>query len=215
MDKISRKDLNKATELLRSIGTDVAKILADKIDNAEIMEALYESAYVESVKMRLDRIVSDETEEEFHKSNSEIFGFYLKDKTKSKLDTIRALVDKANERRDDICDYDDTTLPKTTIGRCENPDDHYENIGTIAALLTPEEFEEFDKIQTEDGWHDACLKFQDKLNPANQELELFLEWGSDESKLSKDSGFYCCKKCADAINENADGGVSCDVEMAE
>ena len=73
----------------------------------------------------------------------------------------------------------------------------------------------FDKINEEEGWNEAWEHFEDRINPDNQKLTLTLNFGQDDTKVLKDDGVYVCEKCLEINAENSEGGISCDLEMAD
>lgn len=212
MDAISRLQLDRMADLLEThVNTDESIHLADVLRKADVIPKLYQAAYIESVNMILKDV---KTSEELKAKIKYHFDYGLELACEGKaLEAIKALADKAHQRQDDICDFDDSILPIHTIGQC-GYEDHYDDIFDRVEL-TEKEQKKFNKLEDKHGFNTACEMMTEKLNPKNQHLTLILEYGSDESKCKNNEGYYVCDSCLEVINDNSDGGISCDVEMAE
>lgn len=193
MEKISQKSINKIIEYLESVvRTEESINLANELKAVEIIPALYVMTYLQAVdKIRRDTQVPDTSSDiskkyKFKKDDYEKFSKAINQQyhlelshlidSPEKFEGAMWLLYQALDRKDKFCDYDDTKLAKTMIGKCQYED------------------------------HDG-------KNPNNQNLELMLGYDEDSSKFTDDGSIYVCKTCADSINENADGNVSCDMEM--
>ena len=207
MDNISRKDLDAICRRLRMYGENEDFKLADILENADIIPKLYQRAYIESLYQRLKNV---RTPYQFQSSVNDTDGYlsHLVWKNET-IDAIQEILGKAHSRQDEICDFDDATLPIHIIGKCMY-ENHYENNEDIE--LTEKEQEIWDRINDEDGYTEAWQYFDEKINPDDQKLTLTLSFNDDETKLSKNDGEYVCDSCLEEISENADGGVSCDME---
>lgn len=128
------------------------------------------------------------------------------------------LVNEALDRQGKICDFRDSVLPYTKIGRCENEEhyeivyDSYQGNVDVTDILTEKELEEFEAIKEKEGEMEAYFKFQDKLNPSNQLLSLLLYSDDDTHKFNDTHGCYACQACADHAAENSECEVSCDMD---
>lgn len=212
MDAINRKQLDRIAELLQNhINTEESIKLADVLKNADIIPKLYQAAYIESINM----IVGDvKTIDELKAKTKYHFDYGLSLTVDGNaLEAVKAIAFKAHERQDDICDFADSPLPENKIGSC-GYEEHYEDIFDRIEL-NDKERKKFDRLNDKHGYYEACVMMGEKLNPSDQHLTLILEFGSDESKCKKDDGYYVCDSCLEVISENSDGGISCDVEMAE
>lgn len=134
-------------------------------------------------------------------------------KDDSPLDLMRRIVYQAMSRKDLVCTYDDSNLPEIQAGKCED-ENHYDWAND---LLTQQENDEFYSIvnSAKGGYAKARAKFEDKLNPPDQELHLMLNYDEDNHKLDPNHGVYVCKKCEMDAAENADGYVECDMDSYE
>ena len=211
MDDISRGQIDRMIELLDEIKTVESVKLAKILKDADIIPKLYQYAYVESMHQILSRYDSFE---KFKESNPYNFSHeeYVLEKEPT-YDAVKAFLEKAHNRQDEICDFADSTLPNNIVGRCQD-DDHYENCEDNVEL-TEEQQEKFEEINENKGWLEAWDNFIDIINPDDQHLTLILDIGHDETKVMKDKGQYVCETCLEVIRENSDGGLSCDLEMVE
>lgn len=198
-------------DLLDGIKSDESTKLAKVLKDADLIPKLYQYAYVESVYKVLSKF---KNYDDF--KNNLKFGFGNEKfilETHTPYDAVNAILSKAHERQNEICDFEDSPLPDSKIGRCQD-ENHYEyceqNVG-----LTEDEQEEFEKISEDKGWSQAWDHFKDKINPDNQKLTLILNSNDDETKVIKDDGFYICETCLDVLRDESDGGISCDLEMAD
>lgn len=209
MKEITRKELDRIAILLSQNDTDESNKLASRLNDADIIPKLYQFAYVESLYKVLSKCKTlDEFVEKFKYSYSNE-QYYLKE---NGYDAIKLILYKAHERQNEICDFEDSTLPDHKTGRCQD-ENHNEN-SDINTILNDEELKTFNEINEEESYDTACEHFEDKFNP-EQELSLILNFGDDESKVIKDDGYYACKDCLDAIADNSEGNIACDLEMAE
>lgn len=215
LEDISRKQLDRACELLQNyVNTDESIQLAETIKKADVIPKLYQYAYVESMYQRLKDVSNLEQLAEKTKYHFDYSLDLVKTLNDVKaLDAVKALLDKAHERQDEICDFNDSPLPQHKTGLCEF-DEHYEDIFDRIEL-TDKEQKQFEKLNDKYGYTDACVKMDEILNPSNQHLTLVLDFGDDETKVSKDHGYYVCDSCLEYFNENSDGSISCDLEMVE
>lgn len=67
----------------------------------------------------------------------------------------------------------------------------------------------FGKCQNEDHY-EIC-----DADSVDEELTLTYSYSEDNHKMDKREPYYHCKKCQDDINENAEGYISCDMELVE
>lgn len=121
---------------------------------------------------------------------------------------VNKLIKDALNREGKICDFRDSVLPETKIGRCES-DNHYENVED-SVELTDEEQEKFDAINEKDGWDSACIAFDDKYNPPNQTLRKTLYSDDDTAKFNDTHAEYICDTCYEDLDGDCE--VSCDME---
>lgn len=215
MENIDRQQISKIIEILKKDATPEDPTqrlqLANALEKADIIPKLYQAAYVESMYLRLKDVKTlEELKEKFKFIDEYCISLTLENKA---YDAIKALLQKAHDRQDEICDFADSTLPNTIKGRCQY-ENHIEN-NEDTVELTEEEQEKFDKIYEEKGHVEAWEHFEDKINPDNQTLQLILSWGQDETKVSKDDGEYVCDGCMEEIRDNSEGGLSCDMESVE
>ena len=214
MEQITRKQLDRMVKLLQTADGAEGRTLAEVLKDADVIPKLYQYAYVESMY----KIISK------YKSTKEFmdavkFGYsdekYWLEKENS-FNAVLQFLRKAHDRQDEICDFQDSLLAETSKGRCGD-EDHYENTDAdVYGLLNEDQQKIFDKIHDEKGWYDAHKHFKDIFNPDDQDLVLILNFsGDDETKVSKDDGYYVCDTCLDVIRDNSDGSMSCDLDMAE
>lgn len=135
------------------------------------------------------------------------------DKDTDPLSLAKSILYTAMERRDLICDIDDSRHPKNKIGSCD-VETHLEDVAPEISL-TKEEKKMFDDINEKDGWYQACMKFINKFNPENQKVSLLLHLDEDNAKLIDDHPMYACERCMEGIMEESEGGVTCDMEDFE
>ena len=189
MENISQKDINEICELLRT--KDSAQ-LAGKLEKANIISALYVLNYLNVIeKLRKDTQIKDKDSKYPNSKKNDFEGF-------------KKLLDK----------YYQLEL-------------HY-------LINTPEKFEgmywllytALDRqhliCDFDDGIHpptkigkcenethsDIC-----DTNPSNQKLHLTYDYSEDNQKMDKRYPTYICDKCQKDINENAEGSISCDMEI--
>jgi hypothetical protein len=210
MEDISRQDITQICNRLRQLGETEDYKLARILEDADVIPKLYQRAYVESLYQRTKAVKTPHQFEQKVEMSGDSYLAYLIWHNDA-LGAIDHILYKAHERQDEICDFADSTLPSSIIGRCQY-DNHNEN---HEPELTEEEQEIWDKISEEEGWDEACKYFEDKINPANQKLTLVLNYNEDETKVSKDDGEYVCESCMEEINDMADGYPTCDLEFAE
>lgn len=134
--------------------------------------------------------------------------------TEKGIEFLKYVLHIAMERKDLICDFNDSKHPLNKIGRCEEPEFHYER-ATEEIELTEKEQIVFDNINDKFGWDEACKHFDDKFNPDDQELTLTLGYDEENAKFIDTESYYVCKKCLNEINENSDGSVCCDMDNFE
>jgi hypothetical protein len=137
----------------------------------------------------------------------------INSKNKDALGLLKTVLYHAMERRDLICDINDSKHAQKKIGSCD-VETHLEDVAPEIEL-SKEEKKEFDMINEKDGWYSACMKFINKFNPENQKVSLLLNLDEDNAKLIDDHPIYACERCMEGIMENADGGVTCDMEDYE
>lgn len=210
MEFITRNQVNRMSELLESVDTDEGRKLSNTLKKADIIPKLYQYAYVESLHKLLAKFKSvDKLVENLKYSYSH--EKYLIEK-ENPLNAVKGILAKAHERQNEICDFEDSTLDQHSMGKCQD-ENHLEGIDQD--ILTEEESKTFDKINEEKGYIEACDHFIDKFNPEDQALTLILNFNDDETKCIKDDGYYVCDSCLEAIQDNGDGNISCDLEMAD
>lgn len=208
MEDISRKDIDRIVQLLANhVNTEESIRLAKALTDADVIPKLYQRAYVESLYLVMSKCKTVDAFEENYN-----FGYekYIL-KSDDIYNAVLQILHKAHERQDEVCDFADSPLPETKIGRCED-DDHIENCeGSVE--LTEEEQELFNKLNEDDD--DPWEHFEDKINPPDQHLTLILDYNDDETKVRKDHGHYVCDTCLDVIIDNSDGAISCDMDLAD
>jgi hypothetical protein len=165
----------------------------------------YIATYIQRLNLEVQKIKSIE---ELDKIPHQLGMFYLKDD--APLDILKRALYHAMERKDLICTYDDTKNPKNIRGRCSG-ENHFENVEE-SIHLTDREQKKFDRINEKKGWDAACGAFIDKFNP-KQKLDLVLGYDDDNAKLIENEPNYICPTCMEELNDNADGMVSCDMEI--
>jgi len=213
MEQITRKQIDRMVELLQKADGVEGRTLAEVLKDADIIPKLYQFAYVESMYKIISKF----------KSTKELmdnikFGYsdekYWLEKENS-FNAVLQFLRKAHDRQDEICDFQDSLLADKSKGRCQD-EDHYENTEPdVMGLLNEEEQKKFDEIHDKDGWYDAHEHFKDIFNPNDQDLSLILNFNDDETKVSKDNGYYVCDSCLEVISDNSEGAISCDLEMAD
>ena len=211
LEGITRQDLDAVCVLLDKMQSAEADILSTRIRKADIIPRLYQAAYVESMYKILSKFKTFEAFETDIKYSYSDEKFAL-GRGKS-FDAVKFFLNKAHKRQNEVCDFKDATLPENKIGKC-NDDNHNENCEDNIKL-TEEEQIKFDEINEEEGWNEAWEHFEDKINPDNQKLTLTLNFGQDDTKVLKNDGVYICEKCLEVNAENSEGGITCDLEMAE
>lgn len=211
MENITRKQVDQIVVLLDKMETKESKELATILKNADVISKLYQYAYVESmykIFSRFDNLEQLLTNLKYSYSHEK----YLMEK-KDAFEAVKGILEKAHKRQNEICDFEDSTLDQYSMGMCQD-DEHYEN-AQDSIKLTDEEQKKFSQIAEEKGWSEAWDHFKDKINPDNQKLTLILNFNEDETKCMKEDGYYVCETCLEVITQNSDGGISCDLEMAD
>jgi len=185
-------------------------MLSEFEEDLKPVQQKYVSTYVQRLYLELQKI---KTETEIENLPHHLGIFKLKED--NSLDVLKRAMLNAMSRKDLICDFEDTKHPEKFTGRCQD-EDHYENReDDLYGMLSEKEMEEFYKIKDKNGWHEACEKFDDKINPDNQELKLTLGFDEDNQKLNDTEPTYICDYCYQVLVDNADGIVSCDMDDYE
>lgn len=219
MDNIDRKQLDRICELLRentaTSNTNEKLKLADVLEKADIIPKLYQAAYVEAEFQKMKDVDEKTDLKEKFKWKME---YYVQDIVEGKpLRVVHSLLRKAHDRRDEICDFADAVQPEQIKGRCQY-ENHSENLDyTPIVPLSESQQKEFDKLCEDEN---SCVievlpQFIDHFNPDNQNLQLILDFGDDESKVQKDGGHYACDRCMEEIRDNSEGNISCDLDMVD
>lgn len=194
MEDISQKDINAICHSLRTFSNGK---LADKLEKADVISALYVLNYLKAVDTIRKNTQVFDTSSDFNKKykmkRNDYEGFkksldrnyqlelnYLID-TPEKFEGMYWLLNQALDRQHLICDFDDGIHPPTKIGQCQN-EYHSEHFDT---------------------------------NPKNQKLHLTYGYSEDNHKMDKRESYYICDGCQKEINECGEGYISCDMEMAE
>lgn len=220
MEDITRIEVNRIIELLRE-NTATSNVheknkLAEALEKAEIIPNLMISAYVKAVnraiktiKIKQDDQLDGETitglDNELKLLNLDHINF-----SKSKLEAVKVLFEYAEERKNLICEFDDSKHPRTKTGRCQY-ENHYDDLD-VGSFLTEDEMKKFDILNDTKGWYSACKEFEDKLNPDNQEITITLNIDDDQHKYDDTDAEYVCKTCMEEIADNGCGYASCDLE---
>ncbi len=210
MDNISQKNINNAVRVLKD---NLMFEDAQALENAQIIPNLYILKYLERIKHEIKepKFSWYDFVEMCENTPKLDLTYYIHDHD-TKLEFLRMILDKAWARKGLICDFDDTQNPKTIIGKCMG-ENHYENVEEIISLTQDEKIE-FDEIYETWGWRSACEKFDYKLNPDNQELELVLGYDEEARKYDDNEPTYVCKICMERLLDDCEyGGVTCDMEM--
>ena len=140
MEFITRNQVNRMSELLKSVDTDEGRKLSNTLKKADIIPKLYQYAYVESLHKLLAKFKSvDKLVENLKYSYSH--EKYLIEK-ENPLNAVKGILAKAHERQNEICDFEDSTLDQHSMGKCQD-ENHLEGIDQD--ILTEEESKTFDK----------------------------------------------------------------------
>ena len=166
------------------------------------------ATYIQRLYLELERT---KNEKDYEKLPHQLGIFKLKEE--NSLNVLKRAIRNAMDRKDLICDYDDSKHPSESTGKCQD-EEHYENVQENY-LLNEEQREVFDKISNKQGWYEACKHFDEILNPENQKLKLTLGYDDDNSKLNDNEPIYICETCMNVLVDNADGMVSCDMDSYE
>lgn len=233
MDQISQKQINRIIEILEGENrTEETIDLANTLKAAEIIPAMYVLTYLKVIDgIRKKTQVLDESSEtskkyKYKKDDYESFIEELKKHwqlgisyfidTPEKFETAMSFLYNALERKDMFCDYDDSKAAPTKIGRCENPDDHYEAIDYKPIVpLSEEQQKRFDELCEKENMSVVMdsKEFIEHFNPSNQELVAVHGWDEEAAKLLHREVYYICKHCQKQ-GENGDGGYPiCDTEL--
>jgi len=233
MENISQKDINEIISILEN-HTNITKgePLAKKLKSAEIIPALYVMTYLQAVnKVRENTQVPapESSIENMKKNDFTKFKEALKQNYHLNLDYgignegefkgLCRLLDSALQRKEMICDYNDSKFPLKKIGRC-SCEEHSEVIDHTPVIPWSDELQkQYDhecNVEERDIYEVQNEKpFIDYFNPKTQEVELVLEYDDDSGKWINSVYCYACKKCLEYMQENAEGGVSCDMDSVE
>lgn len=226
MDNISQKSINEIVKILRestaNSNSKQRKVLADELEKAEIIPALYVMTYLQAVNTVRKNTQSIDDEKNMvddydkfvqaldHAHTLEM-GWLIDDERDFK--TIIRFVHQALDRKTQFCDWNDSRLPKTKIGRCEF-DEHNEYCDEPLVPLTEVQQITLDRLRKVENFSVLQEKqFQDNYNPEGQELEVLLGWNEESHKLNDDDAHYICKTCMGGVTDNAEGdGPSCDMD---
>ncbi len=209
MEDITRKELDGVCQVLETTNNQE---LAEKIRKADLIPKLYQYAYVESMFKILSKFDSIKDLDEKMKYGYSHEKYLLEKETP--FNAVKGFLEKAHDRQNEICDFEDSPLPVNKTGRCDD-EDHYENTDYDLSLLSKQDQEKFEEIHDNEGWNEAHDQFIDVFNPNNQKLTLILNFNEDETKCIKDDGWYVCETCLEIVTENSEGSISCDIDMAE
>lgn len=214
MEDITRQDINKILESLRK-DPETSK-LADTLENADIIPNLMIATYVKAVNRAIKTIEIKQDDEQDGESingldneNNKLNLVHV-NYAKSKLEAVKVLFECAEERKDLICEFEDSKHPRTITGRCQY-EDHYEDM-EVSEKLTEDELKEWEKINDEENWYVACDKFKDKLNPEDQTLTITLNIDDEQHKFDDRDPEYVCERCMEVVTDNGCGFASCDME---
>lgn len=220
MEDFTRKDIERIIEILREntavSNTSEKEKLAKILEDADIIPNMMIATYVKSVNRTLKTIKIQQNDEldgetingldnHLNSLNFDHINF-----AKSKLEAVNTMFRFAEDRQEMICDFEDSKHPKHITGRCQY-ENHYED-KDVGSLLTEDEMKEFDKLNETENWFVACEKFQDKLNPEDQELTITLQIEDDQHKYNDGDPEYVCETCLEEIADNCEGYASCDME---
>jgi hypothetical protein len=219
MEDITKIDVDRIIALLKenTATSNVAeKIkLAEILEKAEIIPNMMIATYVKAVNRAIKTIEVKQDDqidgETINGLNNELKSLNLDhvNYSKSKLEAVKVMFDYAEERKNMICDFDDSKHPRTIIGRCQY-ENHYEDIDISS--LTEDEQKAFEELNEAENWFVACDKFKDKLNPDNQTLTITLSIDDDQKKYDDQDPEYVCERCMEEIADNCEGYASCDME---
>lgn len=216
MEDISRMDIDRIIEILKKDKDKEKNNLAERLEKAEIIPNLMIATYVKAVNRSLNTIkvtqddeLDGQTVTGLDTENASLNLGHV-NYSKSKLEAVKVMFQYAIERKDMICDFEDSKHPHTIIGRCMY-ENHYDDMD-INSLLTEDEQKRFEEIDEAEDWFTACDEFKDKLNPDNQELKITLRVEDDQRKYDDTDPEYVCERCMEEIIDNSDGYASCDME---
>ena len=224
MDQISQKELDKVVRFIKNSdyqADDIQKI-ADKISKADIIPAMYMMVYVKKVYELMKKCEKKDTKRlEFdHEKWKEIMKMNYQLEIETFTDTPDTfegafwMAYHAVDRLNKFCDYDDSKASPTKMGRCENPDDHFENVDEPIVTLTTEGKKEYDEYALKNGVYQAMKKFPDYFNPVT-ELTAVNGFDEDSAKMLHSEVYYICKHCINANEEQDGGNPVCDSEVGE
>ena len=235
-DKITQKKIDRIIELLRSdlpasseswIDAKEKLKLAQMLEETEIIPALSVHTYLKTIET-IDHKTSYDHETGVHNSEEMIatlnenphLGLEFLTSEISRLGGLRRLLQKALQRANMICEYDDAAYPHHIKGRCIC-ETHYDTLEIPPVPLTDQQQKLYDDTlkKTKDEIKlRRSLAFDDNYNPPGQSLELVLEYDSSASKWINKVHCYACKRCLQDMvegNDGLEGGVSCDMEMTQ